>query len=188
MPSSLHGGWEWLVLGMLRSWDTFLEVSTRPMQTPSVPAEHGSPVVSHFLCSKGTRIMLVTKAVFVVLSKCGPDGSLCLHSPCTGVLQELCTEMPSALEEKGDVNTWTAAFGSWPSGTLVQHGLQGQNVLLKAEHLVIHPCSCGIFSRSRGFNLLSCTSTRSFEEQTGLKDYRNRLPNSRRKMLATKGH
>lgn len=114
-----------LGLVMLRSWETFLEVSTRPMQTPGVPAEHHSPAVSHSFCSKGTRIMLVTKVVFLVLSKCGADRSLCLHSPCTDVLQDLCTEIPSAMEEKGDVNTWTAAFGSQPLGTMVQRGLQG---------------------------------------------------------------
>lgn len=93
-----------LGLGMLRSCETFLEVRTRPMQTPGVPAEHSSSALSHFFCSKGTRIMLVTKA-FLVLSKCGPDRSLYLHSPCTGALQDLYTEIPSALEEKGDVNT-----------------------------------------------------------------------------------
>lgn len=114
-----------LGLGMLRCWETFLEVSTRPMQTPGVSAEHGSPAVSPFFCSKGSRIMLVVKVVFLVLSKCGPHRSLCLHSPCTGVLQDLCTEIPSALEGEGDVNTWTAAVGSWPSGTTVQRGLQG---------------------------------------------------------------
>lgn len=174
-----------LGLVMLRSWEMFLEVSTRPMQAPGVPAEHRSPAGSHSFCSKGTRIMLVTKVVFLVLSKCGADRSLCFHSPCPDVLQDLCTEIPSALEEKGDVNTWTAAFWlpaighdgpAWAAGE--------QNILLKPEHLVIHPCCCGIFSRSQGFNLLSCSFTRSFAEQTGLKDYRNMLQNSRRKMLS----
>lgn len=124
-----------LGLVMLRSWEMFLEVSTRPMQAPGVPAEHRSPAGSHSFCSKGTRIMLVTKVVFLVLSKCGADRSLCFHSPCPDVLQDLCTEIPSALEEKGDVNTWTAAFGSQPSGTMVQRGLQGNRTFCSNQSI-----------------------------------------------------
>lgn len=66
-----------------------------------VPQLHTAPQQFHlFFCSKGTQIVLVIKVVFLILSKCGPDTSLCSCSPCAGALKPLCTEVPSSLEEK----------------------------------------------------------------------------------------
>lgn len=137
-----------------------------------------------FFCSKGTKMVLVVKVVFLLLSKCGPDTSLCSCRPCAGVLKPLCTEVPSSLEEKR--RCWHLNSWCW----LPAIGHNGPACLQRAWTLcwsqsVWWSISAAVASSAdlRLFSLLSCSFARSFEEQTGLKG--TWLQNNRGKLLST---
>lgn len=58
---------------------------------------------------------------------------------------------PHHCKTKGDVDTWTAGVSSWRPAQRSGMAAEGLNILPKPEHLMIHPCSCGLFRRSQAF-------------------------------------